>query len=78
MALKLGAGRTAVTDPIDYAAGLDGLLQQGERVEAGAPLGWLCAADEARAQALLPEAQAAFTLRPEPVSAREIIYERMV
>ncbi|MGN0886390.1 MAG: thymidine phosphorylase [Candidatus Spyradenecus sp.] len=77
VALKLGAGRQAVSDPIDYAAGLDGLLQQGERVETGAPLGWLCAADEARAQAVLTEAQAAFALSPEPVAVREIIYERM-
>ena len=77
VALELGAGRTAVSAPIDYAAGLDGLLQQGERVEAGAPLGWLCASSQPRAEALLAQAQRAFTLAPAPTTPRTLLLERL-
>lgn len=37
-ALLLGAGRCAVTDEIDHAAGLSAILQRGECVRAGDPL----------------------------------------
>ncbi len=62
VALGLGAGRRAVTDTPDPAAGVDALLGQGERVEAGAPLCVLCAADEATALAQAEAARAAFRI----------------
>lgn len=37
-ALLLGAGRCAVTDEIDHAAGLSDIVQVGEKISAGAPL----------------------------------------
>lgn len=77
VALALGAGRKTVADAIDPAAGLDGLVAQGERVEAGQPMGWLCAASTSAAEVLLPEALQAFTLSEEPVPARRLILERM-
>ncbi|MBO4287263.1 MAG: thymidine phosphorylase [Kiritimatiellae bacterium] len=69
--LQLGGGRKAVTDAIDYAAGVDRLVQQGEAVEKGQTLMRLLAKDAAAAEALAREAAAAVTLgeaKPEPPS----------
>lgn len=74
IALKLGAGRLAVTDSILPAVGLAELKQQGDRIEAGEPLGWLCAQDRARAETLLAEAQQAFTLTHTPPPNRVLIH----
>ncbi len=57
--LVLGAGRTKTTDAVDPGAGVSGLVQRGERVEAGQPLCVLHAARESQldeAQALLQDA----------------------
>lgn len=71
--LALGAGRQAVDETPDPAAGVDGLLQQGERVEAGAPLCVLCADGEARASALAEEAAKAFRLADAPPPRRTLV-----
>ncbi len=73
VALALGAGRTSVEDTIDFAAGVDGLLQQGESVSAGAPLCFLCADTEARIHAQLSNILAAFTITQETVPPRQLL-----
>ncbi len=75
VALKLGAGRTAVTDTLDYGAGVDGLTQQGEWVEAGAPLAWLNGATDALVTAQLDEALSAFTLAKTQPPPRTLLYK---
>lgn len=78
VALELGAGRVKVSDTPDPAVGLDALMQQGEAVKAGEPLGVLCANDEAKAQALLPQALKAFTLSPTPVPPLTRLRETLI
>ncbi len=73
VALELGAGRRAAEETPDPAAGVDALLQQGERVEAGAPLCVLCAGSGERAAALVREAAAAFRLEQAPPSRRALV-----
>lgn len=77
VALRLGAGRTAVTDVIDPAAGIDRLVQSGERVEKGQPLMRLLAKDAACAGALLAEAAAAVRIASEPPPERPLIIEEI-
>ena len=58
-ALLLGAGRRAVTDEIDHAAGFSDLRQVGEKVTSGEPLLKLHASrktDTAEAERLVREA----------------------
>ncbi len=58
-ALLLGAGRRAVTDEIDHAAGFSDMLQAGEKVAAGEPLLKLHASrktDTAEAERLVRDA----------------------
>ncbi len=75
VALKLGAGRTAVTDTLDYGAGLDGLLQQGEAVRQGEPMGHLNGATAALVDAQMEEALSAFTLSDTPPPPRRLLYK---
>ena len=75
VALRLGAGRQAAEETPDLAAGVDAIRQQGERVEAGAPLCVLCAASPERARALADDARAAFTLADTPPPERQLIRE---
>jgi pyrimidine-nucleoside phosphorylase len=75
--LQLGGGRTATTDVIDPAAGIDRLVQAGERVEKGQPLMRVLAKDAARAEAQAAEAAAAVQLAPEPPPARRLILEEI-
>ena len=60
--LLLGGGRRAVTDTIDFSVGVSGLRKVGETVAAGEPLVRLHARSRAEAEALAPQALAAFTL----------------
>jgi pyrimidine-nucleoside phosphorylase/thymidine phosphorylase len=73
--LQLGGGRTATADVIDPAAGIDRLVQAGERVEKGQPLMRLLAKDAARAGALAAEAAAAVQVAPEPPPERRLVLE---
>lgn len=78
VALELGAGRVKVTDTPDPAAGLDCLLQQGERVDPGQPLCFLCADTEERAASLIEKTRSAFTLAATPPPERLLIAETIV
>ncbi len=74
-ALALGAGRTSVEDALDLAAGVDGLVQQGEWVEAGAPLCVLCAATPERVEAVSARVVAAFALQEASPPPRRLVVE---
>jgi thymidine phosphorylase len=71
--LQLGGGRTKTDDAIDYAAGVDRLVQSGEHVEKGQPLMRLCAADKDTLARLAPAALAAVRLSGERPAPRELI-----
>jgi pyrimidine-nucleoside phosphorylase len=75
--LLLGAGRTKITDTIDHAAGLSGLVKIGEKVFKGAPLALLHAATEERLAAALPLVESAFIITPHPVTAPPLVLERL-
>lgn len=72
--LQLGGGRQAVTDRIDYAVGVDRLVQRGEKVSKGDPLLRLHARSKAEAQAFLARAAAAFSFSSSAPAARPLIY----
>ena len=71
--LQLGGGRTKTDDAIDYAAGVDRLVQSGEHVEKGQPLMRLCAADKDTLARLAPAARAVVRLSGERPAPRELI-----
>ncbi len=76
-ALLLGAGRSRVTDVVDYAAGIAELKQAGEPVAAGEALCVLHAADESRIDAARVQLEDAFEIadqpqQPQPLIAAEI------
>lgn len=76
VALQLGAGRLKTEDEIDLGAGICRLVQQGETVEAGAPLMELRCRDEARAQALAATAAAAVTLTETAPPLRRLFLDK--
>jgi pyrimidine-nucleoside phosphorylase len=73
--LQLGGGRTKTDDTIDPAAGVEALVQQGERVEKGAPLMCLRGKNSSVTHACLPVAETAVTLTPEKPLPRTLILE---
>ncbi|MGI6496286.1 MAG: thymidine phosphorylase [Kiritimatiellia bacterium] len=75
VALQLGAGRTRASDSIDPAVGISGLVQQGDPVDAGAPLLVLHAATDSDARALAPAALAAVSLAGTPPGPRQLVLE---
>ncbi len=75
--LQLGGGRKAVADGIDPAAGVDRLVQAGERVERGQPLLRLLAKDAALAEPLAAVATAAVQITQGPVPERRLILEHL-
>ncbi|MBR5588412.1 MAG: pyrimidine-nucleoside phosphorylase, partial [Kiritimatiellae bacterium] len=74
-ALTLGAGRVAVTETPDLAAGINELLQQGETVTKGQPLCVLHANDADRLAAATALVKEAITLSTEACAPRHLIYE---
>jgi pyrimidine-nucleoside phosphorylase len=75
--LQLGGGRTKTDDIIDYAAGIDSLVQQGEHIVKGQPLMRLLAKDKTLAEAQLTAAINSITLTPEKPGIRKLILERL-
>jgi thymidine phosphorylase len=74
-ALTLGAGRIAVTETPDLAAGIDQLVQQGEPIAQGQPLCVLHANDADRLAAAKALVKEAIRVTPEPLQPRKLIYE---
>ncbi|WP_322053319.1 thymidine phosphorylase [Paraburkholderia bannensis] len=58
----LGGGRMKTTDTLDYSVGLSGLVELGERVEAGQPLAVVHAQNEDAAKRAVSEVQRAYTI----------------
>lgn len=73
--LQLGGGRTKTDDRIDPAAGVEALVQQGERIEKGEPLMCLRGKNSSVTHGCLAAAQTAVTLTPEKPLPRTLILE---
>jgi thymidine phosphorylase len=58
----LGGGRVRPQDAIDFAVGLDGLIELGDKVEEGQPLAMVHARTEAAAAKAVREVQAAYEI----------------
>lgn len=76
-ALTLGAGRVAVTDTPDPAAGIEALVQAGDYVEAGSVLCRLCADNLEKIANVREQIRQAITLTPTPPPSRSLIVEVM-
>jgi len=72
---ELGGGRARKDDKIDPAVGLVLRAKVGDRVEAGAPLLTIHAANVAAAERVAPRLAAAYTLGDAPVSPPPLIEE---
>ena len=72
---ELGGGRARKEDQIDPAVGLVLRAKVGDRVEAGAPLLTIHAANAAAAEGVAPRLAAAYTLGDAPVSPPPLIEE---
>ncbi|MCC6170177.1 MAG: thymidine phosphorylase [Caldilineaceae bacterium] len=77
VAVDLGGGRQKKGDPIDHRVGLMLHAKVGDRLEPGAPLCTMHAADEAAGAALHNRVQSAFHLVDTPVEALPVVYERV-
>jgi pyrimidine-nucleoside phosphorylase len=73
--LQLGAGRRRTDDAIDPAAGIDSLVQCGERVSQGQPLLRLLARDRATAESVRADVAAAFTFTDRPCTRPPLVQE---
>ncbi|WP_321852644.1 thymidine phosphorylase [Burkholderia diffusa] len=60
--VALGGGRTRTEDAIDYRVGLTALAEIGQRVEAGQPLGYVHARDDAAAARAVDEVRQSYVL----------------
>jgi thymidine phosphorylase len=75
--VSLGGGRVRPQDPIDFAVGLTGLVELGDKIEEGQPLALVHARTQAAAEKAVREVQAAYQIgagRPgvEPMIHRTI------
>jgi thymidine phosphorylase len=73
----LGGGRVRPQDAIDFAVGLTGLVELGDKIEAGQPLALVHARTQDAAERAVREVQAAYTIgasqpAPEPMISRII------
>jgi len=75
--LELGAGRKAVADTLDFAAGIRNLVQAGEFVKAGDPLMEILADSEAKTAPAMTWFEQAVTLVVEPPAPRKLILKTM-
>ncbi|MFO1531827.1 MAG: hypothetical protein U1F77_19345 [Kiritimatiellia bacterium] len=75
--LLLGGGRMKTTDAIDPSVGVSALAKQGERVEKGAPLMMIHAADPQRLGTALEWFEKAFAIAPEPPPVEAAVTERI-
>jgi pyrimidine-nucleoside phosphorylase len=76
-AMHLGAGRTVKDDVIDHAVGVVCLRKRGDRVSAGEALAEIHARDEAAADAVVTEVQAAYELADEAPRAAGVVLETL-
>lgn len=74
--VALGGGRTRAEDAIDYRVGLTALAEIGQRVEAGQPLGYVHAGDDAAAARAVDEVRQSYVLG-DTGEANPTIYEQI-
>jgi thymidine phosphorylase len=72
--VSLGGGRIRPQDPIDFAVGLDGMVELGDKVEAGQPLAMVHARTEAAAEKAVRDVQAAYRIGADKAAAEPMIY----
>src|SRR6056297_385049 len=75
--VHLGGGRLRGGDPVDPAVGLSGLAAIGDRIDAGAPLATVHAADEAASESAVGAVLGAYRLGDGPVAPPALIRERI-
>lgn len=75
--ILLGAGRSSVDDKIDPAAGVSNILKIGQSVKKGTTLLTIHANDSSKEQEARTLLDKAFKISAEPVTAPELIVERM-
>ena len=76
-AMRLGAGRVAKDDEIDYSVGVVCLRKRGDRVEADEVLAEIHARDEASAEAAAADVLAAYELAEASPPARGVILDTL-
>jgi thymidine phosphorylase len=72
--VSLGGGRVRPQDPIDFAVGLAGLVELGDRIEAGQPLALVHARTQAAAEKAVREVQAAYQIGAAKPAAEPMIH----
>ncbi len=76
--LVLGAGRQAVTDKIDHAVGVSGIVKVGEKIAQGKPLMFVHANSEKRLKESLALLEQAVIISVNPVRKLKLIREEIV
>jgi thymidine phosphorylase len=72
--VSLGGGRVRPQDAIDFAVGLNGLVELGDKVEAGQPLAMVHARSADAAEKAVREVQAAYQIGADKPAAEPMIY----
>jgi thymidine phosphorylase len=72
--VSLGGGRVRPQDPIDFAVGLTGLVELGDKIEEGQPLALVHARTQAAAEKAVHEVQAAYQIGAVGPSAEPMIH----
>jgi thymidine phosphorylase len=72
--VSLGGGRRRPQDPIDFAVGLTGLVELGDQISVGQPLGMVHARTQAGAEQAVREVQAAYQLGAAKPAPNPVIY----
>jgi thymidine phosphorylase len=72
--VSLGGGRVRPQDPIDFAVGLTGLVELGDKIEEGQPLALVHARTQAAAEKAVREVQSAYQVGPVKRGAEPMIH----
>jgi thymidine phosphorylase len=73
--VSLGGGRVRPQDPIDFAVGLTGLVELGDKIDAGQPLAMVHARTQEAAEQAVRQVQAAYRIAQEQPAAQPMIYK---
>ena len=74
----LGGGRLREGDPIDPSVGISEIVRLGQKIEAGAPLALVHAADEFAAEIAAKNVRAAVSIGPDQIEIPQLIHERVI
>jgi hypothetical protein len=73
--VALGGGRVRPQDAIDFAVGLTGLVELGDKIDAGQPLAMVHARTQEAAEQAVRQAQAAYRIAADAPAAQPMIYK---